>query len=166
MRLNDTTYDVHQAQDIVNPSTSHCNIMLLADHAGDMDGLVQHPYIYAHVLGIFHVNATYIGPGMIDYHLRQIDFLWVHWYQYVKEGAGWEALSLDCVCFPPMADEYAFGFIDPDDVLQGCHIVPQFSRGLRHLDSTGISCCAQDASDWHFYHVNRFVFSPTNTLSY
>ena len=32
MRLNYTTYDIRRAQDIVNPSTSHCNIMLLADH--------------------------------------------------------------------------------------------------------------------------------------
>ncbi|KIM50226.1 hypothetical protein SCLCIDRAFT_34507 [Scleroderma citrinum Foug A] len=157
MCLNYTTYDVRRAQDIVNPSTSHCNIMLLADHADGMDGLSQHLYIYTHVLGIFHVNATYIGPGMIDYCPRHIDFLWVHWYQYAEEDAGWDALTLDRVSFPPMADEHAFSFIDPDYVLQACHIIPQFSRGLRHLDGTGISRCAQDASDWHFYYVNRFV---------
>ena len=76
MRLNYTMYDVRWAQDIVNLSTSHCNIMLLADHADGMDGLSQHPYIYTHVLGIFHVNATYVGPSMINYCLCRIDFLW------------------------------------------------------------------------------------------
>ena len=127
-----------------------------------MDGLSQHPYIYAHVLGIFHVNATYVGPGMIDYHLHWINFLWVRWYQHMEEDAGWDASALDCVCFPPMADEHAFGFVDPDDVLWGCHIIPQFLHGLQHLDGTGISRCAQDALDWHFYYVNQFVFCLSN----
>ena len=164
MCLNYTTYDVHRAQDVVNPSTPHCNIMLLADHAGGMGGLPWHPYIYTQVLGIFHVDVTYIGPGMIDYHSHWIDFLWVRWYQYVEEDAGWDVSSLDHMCFPPMADEHAFGFVDPDDVLRACHIIPQFSRGPRHPDGTGISRCAQDASDWHFYYINRFVFCLPNKL--
>ena len=164
MRLNYTTYDVRRAQDVVNPSTPHCNVMLLADHAGGVSGLSRHRYIYARVLGIFHVNATYVGPGMIDYRSRRIDFLWVRWYQNMEEDAGWDTSTLDRVCFPPMSDESAFGFVDPDDVLRGCHIIPQFSRGLRHPDGTGISRCAQDAADWHFYYVNRFVFYPFNEL--
>ena len=138
--------------------------MLLADHAGGMGGLSQHPYIYTHVLGIFHVNATYIGPGMINYHLCWIDFLWVCWYQYMEEDAGWDVSSLDRMCFPPMADEHAFGFVDPDDVLRACHIIPQFLCGPRHPDGTGISRCAQDASNWHFYYVNQFVFCLPNKL--
>ena len=102
--LNYMTYDVCQAHDIINPSTSHCNIMLLADHTSGMGGLSRHPYIYAHVLGIFHVNATYVGPGMIDYCLHRVDFLWVCWYQHMEEDAGWDASTLDRVCFPPMAE--------------------------------------------------------------
>ena len=162
MRLNYTTYDVRRAQDIVNPSTSHCNVMLLADHSDVVGSHPRHPYIYARVLSIFHVNATYVGPGMVDYRSHRVDVLWVHWYQYIEEGAGWDTAALDRVCFPPMADEHAFGFIDPDDVLQGCHLIPQFSRGLRYPDGAGISRCAQDASDWHFYYVNRFVLSLMN----
>ena len=165
MRLNYTTYDVRRAQDIVNPSTSHCNVMLLADHISSdaVDSHSRHPYIYARVLGIFHVNATYVGPGTVNYRSRRIDVLWVRWYQYVKDSAGWGTEALDRVCFPPMTDEHAFGFIDPDDVLRGCHIVPQFSCGLRYPDGTGISHCAQDASDWQFYYVNRCVL-PSNEL--
>ena len=132
--------------------------MLLADHVdSSINGISPHPYIYARVLGIFHVNATYIGPGTVDYRSRRIDFLWVRWYQYLEEGAGWDASMLDRVCFPPMADEHAFGFVDPDDVLQGCHIIPQFLHGLRHPDGTGMSRCVDDSSDWHFYYINRFV---------
>ena len=80
----------------------------------------------------------------------------------MEEDAGWDASTLDCVCFPPMADEHAFGFVNPDDVLRGCHIIPQFSCSLQHPDGTGISHCVQDASDWHFYYVNQFVFCLSN----
>ena len=82
----------------------------------------------------------------------------------MEEDAGWDVSSLDHMCFPLMADEHAFGFVDPDDVLRACHIIPQFSRGPRHPDGTGISRCAQDASDWHFYYINRFVFCLPNKL--
>ena len=81
-------------------------------------------------------------------------------------SAGWDASTLDHVCFLPMADDGTLGFVDPDDVLHGCHIIPQFSHGLRHLDGTGISCCAQDSLDWHFYYVNRFVFYWRNPGSW
>ncbi|KAG2152643.1 uncharacterized protein EDB93DRAFT_1249151 [Suillus bovinus] len=67
MRLNYTTYDVRRAQDIINPSTSHCNVMLLGQANGDSTDGEQHPYSYARVLGIYHVNVTYIGSGMINY---------------------------------------------------------------------------------------------------
>ena len=167
MRLNYTTYDVRQAQDIINPSTSNCNIMILADQiSSDLATVSPHPYLYARVLGIFHINATYTGPGVAGYYSHQVDFLWVRWYQYVEEGAGWDASTLDRVCFLPMADDGAFGFVDPDDVLRGCHIIPQFSHGLHHLDGTGISCCAQDSLDWHFYYVNRFVFYLFNDIDH
>ena len=166
MCLNYTTYDVHQAQDIINPLTSHCNIMLLADHAPSdvLSSHLWHLYIYTHVLGIFHVNATYIGPGMVNYCSHRIDVLWVCWYQYVEESAGWDTATVDQVCFPPMADEHAFGFVNPDNVLQGCHMIPQFSCGLQYPDGMGISHCAKDSSDWHFYYVNQFVLLLSNEL--
>jgi hypothetical protein len=162
MRLNHTTYDVRRAQDVINPSTSHCNVMLLGGQVSNTtnsdsdDQLERHPYIYARVLGIYHVNATYIGPGMIDYRSYRIDFLWVRWYQYMGHCSS-RGSSLDRVCFPPMAEPDAFGFVDPNDVLRGCHLIPQFSQGLRHSDGKGISNCAQDKLDWKFYYINRCV---------
>ena len=155
MRLNYTTYDVRRAQDVINPSTSHCNIMLLADSDDPAAG-EQYPYLYARVLGIYHVNATYIGPGMIDYRSHRIDFLWVRWYQCVDRCSS-QHTSLDRVYFPPMAEPDTFGFVDPDDVLRCCHIIPHFAQGLQHLDGKGISHCAQDKLDWRYYYVNRCV---------
>jgi hypothetical protein len=159
MRFNHTTYDVRRAQDVINPSTSHCNVMLLGQATNTTDSESddqRHPYIYARVLGIYHVNATYIGPDMIDYRSYRIDFLWVRWYQYMGHRSS-RCSFLDRVCFPPMAEPDAFGFVDPSDVLRGCHIIPQFSQGLRHSDGKGISNCAQDKLDWKFYYINRCV---------
>jgi hypothetical protein len=127
---------------------------LLAD--SDSSAAGEHPYLYARVLGIYHVNATYIGPGMIDYRTHRIDFLWVRWYQYVDRCSSQHA-SLDRVCFPPMAEPEAFGFVDPDDILRCCHIIPRFTQGLQHLDGKGISHCAQDKMDWQCYYINRCV---------
>jgi hypothetical protein len=159
MHLNYTTYDVHRAQDIINPLTSHCNVILLGQTSRDSTVSEQHHYIYACMLGIYHVNVTYISPGMIKYNSQQINFLWVRWYQHidVDEGLSW-CMSLDCVCFPPMAEPDTFGFVDPDDVLRCCHVVPQFAQGLWHLDGKGISHCAQDKLDWRFYYINQYVY--------
>jgi hypothetical protein len=65
MRINYTTSDVRRAQDVINPSTPHCNVMLLGRNEEDSSVDQQHPYLYACVLGIYHVNATYVGPGMV-----------------------------------------------------------------------------------------------------
>lgn len=145
IRINYTTYNVRRAQDIINPSTPHCNVMLLGQNGEDSSVDQQHPYLYARVLGIYHVNATYVGPGMVDYRSHRIDFLWVRWYHHV-DGLNGQA-PLGSIRFPPMAEPDAFGFVDPDDVLRCCHIIPCFAQGLQHLDGRGISQCAQDKLD-------------------
>ncbi|KAG2336525.1 hypothetical protein BDR05DRAFT_848892, partial [Suillus weaverae] len=58
--LNYMTYDVHRVQDIINPSTSYFNVMLVGQASRDSTVSEQHPYLYAHMLGIYHVNVTYI----------------------------------------------------------------------------------------------------------
>lgn len=150
-KLNYTTYDVRRAQDVIHYGTSHCDVMLLAN-TGDSD----HPFLYARVIGIYHVNVIYTGEGMLDYNARRVDFLWVRWFSY-DDGRSirWEDLKLDSVHFPPMAMEGAFGFADPRDVLRGCHIVPAFARGKVHSDEVGLSRCVGDAHDWRHYYVNR-----------
>lgn len=148
MRVNYTTYDVQRAQDVVNASTSHHNILLLDDS--------DHPFKYGRVLGIYHANIVYTGPGMLDYHPHRFDFLWVRWYRHMNPGtAGWRSLKLDQLEFYPVHDENAFGFVDPSEVLRACHIIPLFSFRKRHEDGHGLSMCARDSSDWTRYVVNR-----------
>ena len=82
MRINYTTYNVRHSQDNINPRTDHRDIMLLASTDNDSE---DHQFIYARVLGIFHVNVIYTGPGMIDYHAHRMEFLWVRWYDNLDD---------------------------------------------------------------------------------
>jgi hypothetical protein len=153
IRINYTTYDVRRAEDVINPGTTHRDILVLA--SSDTD---THPFCYARVIGIYHVNVIYTGPGMRDYRPRRMDFLWVRWFQYIDDTpAGWKAGQLDRLRFPPQASEDAFGFVDPANVLRGSHIVSMFSRGKVYRDGIGLSKCAQDDHDQHAYYVNRCV---------
>ena len=162
LRINYTTYDVRRSQDIINPGTSHRDIMSLAsnpDDDSDTEGSSpEHPFIYARVLGIYHVNVAYAGMGMHDYVTRRLDFVWVRWYDYVgTESLHWSDRRLDSVRFPPMASEHAFGFLDPRDILRGCHVVPAFVDGKLHCDSISMSQFAQDVHDFKRYCINRLV---------
>lgn len=105
-RFYHTTYDVRQSEDIINPRTSHCNIMLLSDsdsnQAKSSAGAEEHPFLYGRVIGIYHVNIIYIGPGMKGYEPIHFDFLHVRWFQLDKPrqalhgvSSSWESLRLD-----------------------------------------------------------------------
>ena len=76
IRFNYTTYDMRREQDCIAPHR-HPDIMV---RAPDWDG--THPFWFARVLGIIHVNACYVGPGST--HLtekwRRVDLLWVRWF--------------------------------------------------------------------------------------
>lgn len=154
MRINYTTYNVCRAQDVVNANTSHHNIMVLESPRDDTPA--PHPFRYGRVLGVYHVNAIYVGPGMTDYQPHRLEFVWVRWYRRQEaNGTGSVNQKLDRVQFPPVADDDSFGFIDPADILRSCHIIPAFSGGKAHIDGIGLSRCAQDSFDWASYYVSR-----------
>jgi hypothetical protein len=157
LRINYTTYDVRRDQDVINPRTSRRDVMVLANN-GDDDSDTSHPFWYARVLGIYHVNVVYTGPGMIDYAARRLDFLWVRWFRYIgASSVDWRDYSLDSIAFPAMASEHSFGFLDPNDVLRASHVIPAFVHGKLHRDAISLSKCARDGHDWRRYCVNRCV---------
>ena len=147
--INYTTYDVHHAQDTINPCTDHCDIMLLAPLES------PHPFLYAHVLGIFHVNIIYTGLGSRDYFPRCLEILWVQWFEVMDVPVGWEHTALDSLRFIPMSQDDTYGFVDPASVLRGCHLIPAFASGRMHPDGTSVSQNARDGTDWKHYYVNR-----------
>jgi hypothetical protein len=131
--------------------------MLLASHEdGSASSSVAHHFLYARVLGAYHANVIYTGPGMRDYNARRFDFLWVQWFEIIDPASsGWYNSTLDTVRFPPMHHDDSFGFVDPKDVLRGCHILPAFAKGKRHTNGVGVSRCAKDGKDYKFYYVGR-----------
>jgi hypothetical protein len=156
IRFHFTTYDVQRGTDIVNPGTSCCNVMLLADNTeGSVTSLNPHHFLYARVLGAYHVNVIYTGPGMRDFEARRFDFLWVRWFEVVNPGHS--TSKLDLIRFPPMNKDFSFSFVDPKVVLRGCHILPAFAQGKRQKDGIGISHCAKDGNDYNQYFVGRWV---------
>lgn len=155
-RVNYTTYDVRRDQDTINSSSSHCNVMVLSKDLDPITSQETISYRYARVLGTYHANVMFVGRGMVDYSPIRMEFLWVRWYELVgKCHLPWSARKMDRLRFPPLADEDSFGFIDPNDVLRGCHVIPAFSQGRRHPGGSGISLLAKDASDWKEYYLNR-----------
>lgn len=158
-RINYTTYDARRAQDVINPDTPHCNIMLLAEAAqrdvDDQSGL----FLYARVLAVCHANIVYVGPGAVDYQPRQMYFLWVRWYEQVDLGyTGWKNRQLDRIRFHSISGslrDESFGFVDPSAVVRASHMIPVFRKGKRYSDGKGVSFCGRDSSDWNEYYVNR-----------
>ncbi|KAI0054668.1 hypothetical protein BV25DRAFT_1816733, partial [Artomyces pyxidatus] len=149
MYFHFTTYDVKRGTDLINPGTSRHNIMLLDD------GTSGHHFVYARVLGVYHTNVVYTGQDTLDYEPRRLDFLWVRWYDVINpDSSGWD--GLDFVSFPPVEETDAFGFVDPNDVLRGCHIVPDFASGKRRDDGAGLSGFAKDGEDYNRYYICRF----------
>lgn len=161
-RFNHTAYDVRRGQDVINPNTTHADIMMLAhtDFAGDDPSESRHPYLYARVLGIYHANVVYTGRGSLDFNPRRVEFLWVRWFKPVGEYMSWSKRRFDSLMFHPMASDDAFGFVDPSKVLRSSYIVPAFSSGRLHDDGIGLSHWAKDAGDWKRYYVNRYVLVP------
>jgi len=124
-------------------------------HAPNDVGHQDRRFIYGKVVYIYHVHVIYIGVGMGDYTPLQMEFLWVCWYEPMDNLSAWETSTLDRVRFPPRVDKYLFDFLDPADVLRGCHIILSFAKGKRHPEGLGMSACARDNDDLHGYFVNQ-----------
>ena len=147
--VNNTTYDVHHAQDTINPCTDHQDVMLLSPLES------SYLFLYAHVLGIFHASIIYTGQGMKDYLPRCMEFLWVNWFDLVDVPAGWEHTTLDHLRFVLITQDDAYGFVDPTNVIRGCHLIPAFSSARIHPDGIPVSWNVRDEGDWKYYYVNR-----------
>ncbi|KAF8583690.1 hypothetical protein K439DRAFT_1348061, partial [Ramaria rubella] len=123
-RLNFTTYNVQQSQDSINPRTSHCDIMVHSRDNPTNQG--YHPFWYAHVLGIFHVNFKYMYG---DSQWQPIPFLWIHWFgQSDTQRHPIHPSHYDRIGFVTEDDDMEpFGFLDPANIVPAYHLIPAFS---------------------------------------
>lgn len=109
------------------------------------------PWSYACVIRIFHAHVCTTN----DKRFQRMEFLWVRWFKMDQlwEG-GPETRHLERVEFVTEEDdEEMFGFVDPEQVIRGCHIIPAFSLE-RDISRLGPSMAREPDGDWHRFYVN------------
>ena len=149
MNLYHTTYDLRRGKDRVNMK-NRSHIMTLSQDE-------SHPYAYAKVLGIYRLDVLH-GPTMSDE--VTMDVLWVRWLKIDKtHRAGWKAKRLYRVKYVLALEDDAFGFLDPDDIVRGSHLIPKFNHGHKmHAPGDPTSLWdPEKESDWKSYYVNQWV---------
>jgi len=146
MTVNYTTYDLRRGQDKINMKGRPYVMALSRDPF--------HPYVYARVLAIHRVKVLHHSMA----HPTEMDVLWVRWLAVDKKRkAGWKAKRLYKVRFIPNLDEGAFGFLDPNDIIRGVHLIPGFDDGLIEddLDEAESEWDYEPARNWCSYYVNQ-----------
>ncbi|KAG6895033.1 hypothetical protein C0992_003455 [Termitomyces sp. T32_za158] len=150
-RVNFTTYDVRRDQDSMNPRTG-ADIMTLS-HEEDKD----HPFAYARILGVFHADVIHNTPSGASAP-TSIEFLWVRWYHVdTSYRAGFKRKRLHRLQFLPDHDPDAYGFVSPDEVIRGAHIIPGFFYGPTEQLPQSIARAEDELDDWMYYYVDIFV---------
>lgn len=154
--VNYTTYDLRREQDTINP-LSRPDIMVLS-HENER----SHPYWYARIIHIFHVMVQHRdGPGSLFSAPVRMDVLFVRWFRRdVNYPSGWSAKQLHRLqFFDQESSSDAFGFLDPDCVVRGVHLIPAFHHGYTQELLPGPSCirCVKDDLPEHdrtYYYIN------------
>ncbi len=127
-RINYTSYDGRRSQDSLNPRT-HADFMVMSQE-DEEDGVAPHPYWYGRIVGIYHAEVRNIGPNSPDRSVQHMNFLWVRWYgRDLSYRCGFKAKRLPRLGFVDSSDPGAFGFLDPAEIIRGCHIMPAFHYG-------------------------------------
>ncbi|OCB90166.1 hypothetical protein A7U60_g2627 [Sanghuangporus baumii] len=161
LRVNYTTYDLRRVSDTINPNT-HPDVMLLSGGSG-----TDHPYCYARVIGLFHADIAYTGPGSASRDFKRMNIIWVRHLQIDPTYSfGFTAKRLPRLQFLH-SDSAAFEFLDPELILRGAHLIPAFafdktkdflSKSLaRPLRNNSDNDDGDDDEDYQYYYVNIFV---------
>lgn len=115
----------------------------------------KHPYWYARVLGIYHLDVRLNVEGPTKVH--EIEVLYVRWLAPLTDHhSGMNRARLPKVAFVDESDRDAFGFLDPSQVIRSSHLIPAFASGrgassLREGKSFARPCGNSD--DWEAYYV-------------
>ncbi|KAJ7707073.1 hypothetical protein B0H16DRAFT_1345505, partial [Mycena metata] len=153
LRINYTSYDLRRGQDSMNPRT-HADIMMLApEDSADAD----HTFTYARVIGVFHVDVIHNVVGASPTAVP-IPFLWVRNFRLDRSfKGGFRKRRLHRIEFVPESDPDAFGFINPDEVIRGCHLVPAFAHGPSERVPQSLARHKGEFDDWKYHYVNLYV---------
>jgi hypothetical protein len=144
-----TTYDLRREYDTVNLRTN-CDVMVSSGETRP-----KHPYWYAHVLGIYHMDAWLNVNGPTNKH--QLEVLYVRWLAPLTDHqSGMRCARLPKLAFVEESDRDVFGFLDPSQVIRSAHLIPAFNSGrgttsLRYGETFVRRC--SDLDDWEAYYV-------------
>ncbi|KAG2745189.1 hypothetical protein P692DRAFT_201868719 [Suillus brevipes Sb2] len=120
MQVHYTTYDLRRDYDTINPRT-HGDIMVLSGETSP-----SHPYWYARVLGIYHMEVWVNDGGQPM--KRDVEVLWVRWLAALRNHRSSIKLArLPKIAFVEESDPDAFGFLDPGQVIRRAHLIPAFA---------------------------------------
>lgn len=157
LRVNYTTYDLRREQDTINPLTRP-DILVLS-HEDEK----THPYWYARIVHIFHVMVQHRNnPSMVFSVPTRMNVLFVRWFRRdVNYPSGWNEKRLHRLqFFDQESPSDAFGFLNPESVVRGVHIIPAFGYArtydLLAGGSDGRRLRDEDDpnADWKYYYVN------------
>ncbi|KAF8145027.1 hypothetical protein K438DRAFT_1735667 [Mycena galopus ATCC 62051] len=125
----------------MNPRT-RADVMTLAPEHD-----TSHPFLYARILGIFHVDVVHNIPGATTVP-TSIEVLWAHRFRIdTSYRAGFKAKRLHRLQFIPGDDPLAFDLLNPDEVIRGVHLIPAFAHGRTH-DLLQRSISPEDDEEW------------------
>ena len=134
---------------------------MLLSHEDPNEDVDAHPYWYARVIGIFHVDIVHNGPKSTSSEKRRINFLWVRWFgRDVSFNAGWKAQRLHRIGFlnASLDGSGAFSFLDPSMVIRSVHVIPAFAHGqtsdLLHPPQSVARLPLNEERDWQYYYIN------------
>lgn len=154
LSVNYTTYDVRRDCDTIN-TTTHPYVMLRSPEVG----AGAHPYWYAQVVGIYHAHVSTNHLAAPKHSAQHMEFLWVRWLG-IEPGrrSGPKMARLPKVGFVEATDEDAFGFLDPDLIIRGSHLIPDFHSGktsdLMPYDGPTVARFPDEKDDWMNFYIN------------
>lgn len=129
--------------------------MVLAHEDDTNDATNPHPYWYGQIIGVFHIFVKHMGPASKTTDFQRFDFLWVRWFgRDLSYRLGFKAKCLPRIGF--VNSEDAFGFVDPQEIIRGVHLIPAFAHS-KTGDILGRSIARQPMEkdmDWVYYYVN------------
>jgi len=149
MRINFTTYDNRQDEDIIHIPFDKQDVLVYNPQEQG-----PYPWAFARVLGIYHavvMTRTHRDP-------QSYYFLWVRWFKRDQSPSFATMRGFDQVAFVPhdSLDEEPFGFIDPETVIRGCHLIPDFDSGRTH-ELMPASIIRDGDGDWKKFCVAQCV---------
>ena len=156
MRVNYTTYDVRRGQDSLS-SRKRSDIMMLARETDSDESAPAHPFEYARIIGIFHVDIIHKAPGEHMPTTTALEVIWVRRFQVdTTYSAGFKKKRLYRLKFLPSSDPDAFGFVHPDEIIRTAHLIPAFHYGGtdQYLKGVSLARNEDELDDYLYFYVN------------